>query len=135
MTAPTRHEYALSDVYLAVRTGRTLERHFRTRFRDACALMLRADLGLIEPVRVDLPDVELGEHATKAADLFRRLYGAQLAAGFPDPGAMSVRLVAEWCGCSKDAAHEAIRELVDRGVLERAGKVRRSILYRPRLTD
>jgi hypothetical protein len=125
------HWYALPDVYLAVKTGRTLERWFRTPYRGAYRLLLNAELRLIDPAPVRLPDVPVSETAGQAAGLFARLYAAQVAAGFPEPGLLAVRLVAEWCGCGVGAAHAAIRELVDASVLVRAGEVGRAFRYRP----
>ena len=73
-----------------------------------------------------MPDI-----ARRTAELFARLYAAQVAAGFPEPGVMSARLVAEWCGCRVAVAHAAIRELVDASVLVRDGEVGRAFRYRP----
>ena len=125
------HWYALPDVYLAVKTGRTLERWFRTRYRGAYRLLLHAELRLIEPAPVRLPDAPLSDPALRTADLFARLYAAQVAAGFPEPGVMAVKLVAEWCGFGVGVAHASIRELVDASVLVRDGEVGRAFRYRP----
>lgn len=127
------HRYSLADVYFAVQTGTTLARGFRTKYRGAYRLLLNADLGLIDSPEVDLPDAPLSERASVAADLFKRLYGAQIGAGFPDPGGMAVGLVAQWLGCGRGEAHEAIRELVRAGVIRQRGKLGRSHLYEPGL--
>ena len=126
------HWYALPDVYLAVKTGRTLERGFRTRYRGAYRLLLHAELRLSEPAPVRLQlQPNLSETARRTADLFARLYAAQVAAGFPEPGVMAVKLVAEWCGFGVGVAHAAIRELVNSSVLVRDGEVGRVFRYRP----
>jgi hypothetical protein len=125
------HWYALPDVYLAVKTRRKLGLYFRTRYRGAYRLMLNAELRLIEAVPVRLPDAPVSDSARRTADLFARLYAAQVAAGFPEPGVLAVRLVAEWVGCGRDMAHAAIRELVAAGVLVRDGEVGRAFRYRP----
>lgn len=135
------HSYALSEVYFAVKTGTKLERGFRTRYRDAYALLLHAELGLIEQASVRRLLPSLSERSRSVASLFDRLYAAQVGErvyadghrepGFPDPGALAVGLVGEWCGCSQGAAHDAIRELVDGGVIVRCGRRGRAFLYRP----
>jgi hypothetical protein len=125
------HWYSLADAYFAVQTGMVLRRWFRSRHRLAWRLLLDVDLGLIEPARVELPVVPLGDHARRAAELFRRLYAAQLGAGWPQPGLFAVRLVRDWLGCTQGMAHRAIKELVDANVIVRDGEVDRGFRYRP----
>jgi hypothetical protein len=125
------HWYPLSDAYLAVETGRVLERGFVSEYRAAWAMLLKVDVGLIRPSRVDLLVAPVSELAQRTAELFRRLYGAQLGEGWPTPGTLSMRLVGEWCGCSPSVARDAIRELEAAGIIERDGKEGRTFRYRP----
>jgi hypothetical protein len=127
------HWYSLADAYLAVQTGRVLERGFRSRYRLAWRLLLDVDLGRIEAAHVDLPapTEEASALAWRAAELFQRLYAAQLGAGWELPGLFAVGLVREWLGCSQGAAHEAIRRLIASGVIRPVGSFGRAFLYRP----
>ena len=126
------HWYSLADVYFAVKSETRLGLYFRTIYRGAYRLMLNAEVGLLDTEPVDLvkPD-GLSDRAQRAADLFARLYAAQVGAGFPDPGGFAVGLVGEWLGCSREKAHATIRELVDAGVIERSGRLGRMYLYEP----
>jgi hypothetical protein len=125
------HWYPLSDVYFAVMTATVLEVGFTTKYRGAYRLLLNVELGLIDPAPVELPRAQLSDLAQRTADLYRRLYGAQVAEGFPNPGALAVGLVREWCGCSQGDASDAIKELQSAGVIVFNGKLGRTHLYRP----
>jgi hypothetical protein len=130
-----QHHYALSDAFFAVDSGTGLDRGFRFKYRLAARLLLDVELGLIEPAHVYLPTVEVSDLAQRALELYRRLYAAQVGAGWPDPGGLAVGLVRAWLRCSQEAAHHAIKELVAAGAIVRSGKLDRMFLYRPGVTQ
>jgi hypothetical protein len=98
-------------VYLAVKTGRKPDLYFRSRFRPAYALLLLAELGLIDAEPVESGYISrLSERARVVADLFARLYAAQRGAASTRTGTVSLASVRRapcqsgWCRSGAGAA-------------------------------
>jgi hypothetical protein len=93
-------------------------------------LRLCFEAGYLEPIWLDLPDVEAGLEPLWSG--LRLLLGLRwrISPGSPTP--FSAGFAAAWCGVSKRQAHEGTRELVRRGLLRLHGHdVNRTRLWLP----
>jgi hypothetical protein len=143
-TIGRQFERPLSDAYRAIHVGTPVGWRYRLAkgLRFVWLLLLEHELGMVEPVSVELPplafDVPALGHA--AREFFALLAGLRLAVGSDLLMPFSVRLVADWLRVNKAEAHEAIRTLIGAGVIAKDGEIastgrRGTPLYAPGPSD
>lgn len=83
---------------------------------------LLVDAGLVEPVRVEMPPLGASlRNAAAVAEGFRRLLECKWAFSPGEPTTFTAEFARGWCGVGAWAARDAIRVLVERGVIRRVG--------------
>jgi hypothetical protein len=94
---------------------------------------LAYDHGQLEPVPVDVPEVDEGapDEVRTARDGFALLLGLRRSDYEPEPVPFSVNFVAAWCRISRNKAARALTELRDRDVIRVVEHHRSMPLYEP----
>jgi hypothetical protein len=123
--------YTLVEVYASLRSGRT--RKLRPPEHAVWARRLALELGLAAPAAVSLPP--LPSTASPSVRIvysgIKHLFEVRWLREPGAPAPLSWRFLSSWCGVNQRTSAAALRDLLRRGILIRAGTWKRTALFLP----